>query len=36
MAYLINGVGTHATHRLKKIIYMAIYQIGYKFIVFEE
>lgn len=33
MAYLINGVGTH---RLKKIIYMAIYQIGYKFIVFEE
>lgn len=28
MAYLINGMGPHVIHGLKKIIYMAIYQIG--------
>lgn len=33
MAYLINGVGPQVMQGLKKITYMAIYQMKYKFIV---
>lgn len=36
MAYLINGVGPQVIKGLKKIRYMTIYQMEYKFMVSEE